>query len=140
MFLGRWIRFCGWQRDRVLRLFRNGKGHYPETAVHERLVLDGAAGTLEGDLLHHPYRDLGDHIERMRSYSRRGALELHRRGRSWFPAVLINPPARFFRMYLLQLGFLDGLPGLLLCTLASIQVFFKYAFLREMKRKDRGGG
>ncbi|HSG28080.1 MAG TPA: glycosyltransferase family 2 protein [Candidatus Krumholzibacterium sp.] len=136
-FLGRRIRFCGWDRDRVLRLFRNGKGHYPERAVHEKLELDGSPGTLKGWVYHNPYRDLGDYLERMKSYSRLGAEEAGRRGRRWFPALILNPPARFIRMYLLQLGFLDGIAGLILCSLASTQVFLKYSFLREIYRDSR---
>ena len=134
-FLGFKIRHCGWDRDRVLRLLRRGRGRYPERDVHERLELDGEAGRMRERLDHIPYRDLDDYIERMRSYSRRGALELHRKGRRWFPGIFLRPCARFLRMYLLQLGFLDGSAGLTLCSLAAISVFFKYAWLRELSRR-----
>lgn len=131
-FFGRRIRFCGWGRDRVLRLFRRGCGRYPERAVHERLELDGEAKTLRGRIEHAPYRDLDDYVERMRQYSRRGAFELRRRGRRWFPGFVTRPVARFIRMYVLQLGFLDGAAGLLLCSLAAAGVMLKYAYLREL--------
>jgi len=134
-FLGFKIRHCGWDRDRVLRLLRRGRGRYPERAVHERLELDGDAGCMRERLGHIPYRDLDDYIERMRSYSRRGALELYRNGGRWFPGIFFRPCARFLRMYLLQLGFLDGSAGLTLCSLAAISVFFKYAWLRELSRR-----
>jgi hypothetical protein len=61
---------------------------------------------------------------------------LHGRGARWFPAVITHPAGRFLRMYILQLGFLDGLSGLLLCTLAAVSVFFKYAILRELSISD----
>jgi glycosyltransferase involved in cell wall biosynthesis len=142
VFFGERIRFCGWQRDRVLRLFRRGAGRYPPRAVHERLVLDGRRGRLKGFIDHVPYRDLDDYVQRMRSYSMRGAEELYNKGKSWFPALLLRPLARFIRMYFLQLGFLDGAAGLQLCLLASTGVFFKYAWLRELYRssRDRSGG
>ncbi|UCF05963.1 MAG: glycosyltransferase family 2 protein [bacterium] len=132
IFLGRRIRFCGWGQDRVLRLFKRGRGHYPERAVHERLELDGSARTLKGYLDHNPYRDINDYLERMNSYSRRGAEDLLRSGRKWFPAIAIRPAARFLRMYVLQLGFLDGMAGFLLCSMAATGVFYKYAYLREL--------
>jgi glycosyltransferase involved in cell wall biosynthesis len=135
-FLGVPIRHCGWQRDRVLRLLRRGSGRYPERAVHERLELEGKAGTLKGRIEHHPYRDLDDYIERMGRYSLRGAVELHRRGVRWFPRILLRPGARFLRMYLLQLGFLDGAAGIVLCMLAAVGVMLKYAYLRELSRGD----
>ncbi len=134
-FLGRTIKHCGWDRDRVLRLLRRGRGRYPERAVHEHLELKGKAGRLRERLDHIPYRDLDDYIERMKSYSRRGALELHRKGKGSFPGMVLRPPARFLRMYILQLGFLDGSAGLMLCSFAAISVFFKYASLRELSRR-----
>ncbi len=134
-FLGRPIEHCGWDRDRVLRLFRRGKGRYPERSVHERLELDGVAGVLRSRIEHRPYRDLDDYISRMKEYSRRGAEELERGGRGWFPGILTRPAARFVRMYFLQLGFLDGAAGLVLCGAASAGVFFKYAWLREMRAR-----
>jgi glycosyltransferase involved in cell wall biosynthesis len=139
-FLGTVIRHCGWDRDRVLRLFRRGRGRYAERAVHERLELDGEAGRLRERLDHVPYRDLDDYMDRLKRYSRRGALELHRKGRHWFPGLLLRPVSRFLRMYLLQLGFLDGSAGLTLCSLAAASVFFKYAWLRELSRGDTEGG
>jgi glycosyltransferase involved in cell wall biosynthesis len=134
-FFGRRIRFCGWQGDKVLRLFRRGKGRYRERAVHEKLILDGRARTLSSYLDHKPYSDMADYIERMKSYSGRGASELLKENRKWFPAVITHPIARFVRMYILQLGFLDGAAGLLLCTMAAASVFFKYAALRELNRR-----
>jgi glycosyltransferase involved in cell wall biosynthesis len=133
-FFGTPVRHCGWDRDRVLRLFRRGRGRYPERSVHERLELDGESGRLRERLDHVPYRDLDDYIDRMKRYSRRGALELHRKGRGWFPGMVLRPSARFLRMYLLQRGFLDGSAGLTVCMLAAMSVFFKYAWLREFRR------
>jgi glycosyltransferase involved in cell wall biosynthesis len=138
VFLGRRIRFCGWQRDRVLRLFRRGKGRYPPQAVHERLVLDGRSRRLRGYLDHVPYNGIEDYIDRMKSYSGRSAADLRARGKGWFPALVTHPLGRFLRMYLLQLGFLDGTAGLELCCMASAGVFFKYARLRELYRTEKG--
>jgi glycosyltransferase involved in cell wall biosynthesis len=138
-FLGRRISHCGWNRDRVLRLFRRGAGRYPERAVHERLELKGRAGSLRERLDHTPYLDLDDYMARMREYSRRGALELHRSGRRWFPGLVLRPGARFLRMYILQLGFLDGSAGLMLCSLAAAGVLMKYAWLRELERTGGAG-
>ena len=142
-FLGTVIRHCGWGGDRVVRLFRRGKGRYPETAVHERLALDGSVARLVGVIEHRPYRSLSDYVDRMESYSRRGAVELRRKNRSWFPAIVTHPAARFVRMYLIQLGFLDGAAGFVLCMLAATSVFYKYAALRELSASvepKEGGG
>ena len=137
-FLGKRVRYCGWQRDRVLRLFRRERGHYPPRAVHEKLLLDGTAGRLRAPLFHVPYRDIDDYIDRMKSYSRLGAEELFARGAGWFPAIMLNPPARFVRMYVLQLGFFDGAAGFMLCGMAAAGVLLKYVRLRELYRGREG--
>jgi len=135
-FFGKRIRFCGWTDEWILRLFRRGKGRYPEREVHERLSFEGASAKLAGAIEHQPYRDLPDYFERMKSYSRRGAVELHKKGKRWFPRIMTHPAARFIRMYVLQLGFLDGASGFLLCAFAATGVFFKYAALRELSRPE----
>jgi glycosyltransferase involved in cell wall biosynthesis len=142
-FFGAPIRFCGWGGERVLRLFRRGAGRYPEVAVHEKLIIEGRTAPLTGAIEHRPYRNLADYIDRMKSYSGRGALELHKKGRTWFPGIVTHPAARFIRMYVFQLGFLDGGPGFVLCVLAATSVFFKYAALRELasaRGESSGGG
>jgi (heptosyl)LPS beta-1,4-glucosyltransferase len=43
------------------------------------------------------------------------------------------------RTYLLQVGFLDGKHGLVLCSLQAFGVFLKYARLWEYGIRDRRG-
>jgi glycosyltransferase involved in cell wall biosynthesis len=131
-FLGREIRRCGWGRDRVQRLFRAGRGRYDDLLVHETLHLDGVSGRLRAPLLHFTYRTLADYLDKVQRYTARGAADLRRAGRrgSWW-SVLVHPPARFVRMYVLQLGFLDGWYGLGLCLLSAYSVWLKYVQLFE---------
>ena len=118
--------------DAILRLFRAGRGRYDDRMVHELLALDGRSGTLRGALFHYTYRTLADYLERLGRYTARGAADLRRAGkRASLGALLLRPPARFCRMYFLQHGWLDGIPGLMLCTLAAFSVWLKYARLFE---------
>jgi glycosyltransferase involved in cell wall biosynthesis len=127
-FLGREIRHCGWDGDRVLRLFRAGRGLYDDRLVHETLRLDGREGQLHAPLLHYTYRTFSDYLDKLERYTARGAADLRAAGKhASLAALLLRPPARFLRMYFLQLGFLDGVHGLLLCTLSAHSVWLKYA-------------
>jgi (heptosyl)LPS beta-1,4-glucosyltransferase len=49
--------------------------------------------------------------------------------------MLLHPPFRFLRMYVLQAGVRDGYPGLVLCLLSSYSVFLKYAKAWERARR-----
>jgi glycosyltransferase involved in cell wall biosynthesis len=139
-YLGVTIRGCGWQRDKVLRLFDRERGRYGEVEVHEEVSLQGRAGVLSGHLLHHPYRDVHHHLEKINEYSSRGAKNYSDRGGRWAMLnLLLHPPFRFVRMYFLQRGFVDGAQGLLLCLLSAYSVFMKYAKVWEYQGWKRRG-
>ncbi len=134
-YLGRTIRGCGWQRDKVLRLYDKNRGRYPDAWVHEEVELEGEAGWLSGRLRHTPYRDVEQHVAKIDAYTTRGARQyVERGGRAALFNMLVHPPFRFLRMYLLQGGVRDGYPGLVLCLLSSYSVFLKYAKAWERLR------
>jgi glycosyltransferase involved in cell wall biosynthesis len=133
---GKRIRYCGWQHDRVLRLFDRRKGRYEEKEVHADVALSGSVGSLDAPLIHHTYRDLRHYFGKFQRYTDWGALELQKHGnRAGVFHLVFHPLFRFFRMYFLQRGFLDGRHGLMLCLLASFSVFTKYAKLWDLNRK-----
>jgi glycosyltransferase involved in cell wall biosynthesis len=81
MFMGRWIRHCGYYPSYNVRLFRHAVGRYErigdlgdtgsgDNEVHEHVVLStGEAGYLEHDFLHYAYPDLTTWIEKHNRYS-----------------------------------------------------------------------
>lgn len=139
-FLGRRIRGAGWGGEKVLRLFDRTKGEYPDREVHERLRLSGTDGCLKGPLLHYPYESLEEYWVKFNRYVWASALELRRQGRrGGILPLMLRPPARFLRMYLLQMGFMDGVHGLMISGLAAFQVYAKYARLWELDRENEGG-
>lgn len=129
-FLGRRIRWCGWRGERVLRLFRRDAAAFDERPVHERVRVEGRVADLDAYLEHHSYDTWADCVGKMTRYAAAGAERARRAGRrAGVLDVLVRPPLRFLRMYVLQLGVLDGAHGLVLCALAAAQVFLKYADL-----------
>jgi glycosyltransferase involved in cell wall biosynthesis len=131
-FLGRWMRFGSWRRDRPLRLFRRELTHYPERTVHEAAEVAGRVGLLRGALLHYSYRTLDDCFVKMRRYAERGALEWQQRGRRPSLARLMaHGPFNFAQDYILRAGFLDGRRGLMLALFDAWQVTMREAKLWE---------
>ena len=127
-FLGRPIRFCGWRNERVLRLFRHDRARFDEALVHEEVHVDGRVADVESTLEHLSYETWDEARRKLLQYSAANAEKLAHSGRrASLVDVILRPPLRFARMYVLQLGVLDGARGLLLCALASTQVFLKYA-------------
>ncbi len=80
IFLGRWIKHCGWYPSWNLRLFKHRLGRYEkldaedveqagDVEVHEHVVLDGRAAYLKHDLLHEDFKSIFHFVERHNRYS-----------------------------------------------------------------------
>jgi glycosyltransferase involved in cell wall biosynthesis len=134
MFLGKWIRHGGWYPDRHLRLFKKDKGRFGGMNPHDKVMLNGQAGRFKNHLLHYTYPSLETYFTRLNSYTGIAARELFNHGRRFSPLKLIfSPPATFIKMYLIKMGFLDGLEGLILGILSAFSVLVKNLKLWELE-------
>jgi glycosyltransferase involved in cell wall biosynthesis len=135
-FLGRWIDHCGWYPGRVVRLFRKSAGSFSEQKVHETLEVNGNIRMLRSDLLHYTDPNLEHYYEKFNRYTSLASDELFSNKKSFsLLKLIVNPIWLFLKMYIVRLGFLDGIPGLILSVLSANYVFTKYAKLWELSRK-----
>lgn len=130
-YLGRWIRHGGWYPDGEIRLYRRDKGRW-EGGLHAKLVVDGKVGVLKNQYQHYTYQDISDQIQTIDRYSKTATEDM---ADHLTPFRLVNlvfsPPFRFFKDYILKLGFLDGIPGLIIAVSTAYYAFIKYAKLWE---------
>ncbi|HWA10111.1 MAG TPA: glycosyltransferase family 2 protein [Opitutaceae bacterium] len=139
VMFGREIRHSGWYPDyRQPQLFRRGRMDYArEDHVHEGYVLRGRLGRLRHPILQIPYRTISEIIQKMDRYTTLNAAKLRRHGRtSRFPLAVLRGGWSFFRVYLLQLGFLDGSAGFLIALLRFENSFYKHAKCIEATEVD----
>jgi glycosyltransferase involved in cell wall biosynthesis len=123
---GRRVRFSGWSDDWLLRLYSR-KGTLLSDAVVHEIVQPPEGGRvvdLDGELSHETVRELSEFIVKIDRYS-----ELRRA----HPKRILSPPLiclrslwTFIRVYVLQLGLLDGWRGLVIAVSDANGVFFKY--------------
>lgn len=132
-FCGRFIRHSGWYPDYVLRLFKRTKGRFSDDMVHERVILEGAAGRLSSPLLHYSYINEADVQRKTEQYARAGALQMLKNGKT---ATFADAPLRagwaFIRTYCLRLGFLDGIAGFNVAMMNARTTYLKYRQLRAL--------
>ena len=134
-YLGRWIRRGDWYPDVKLRLFRREHGKCAGVEPHDRVIVDGKIKKLRGDLLHHTYDSIEEHIAAINKYSTLTAQGWFKAGRRFsLLHLLFRPPLRFLRCYLLKLAFLDGIHGLIISYTVAYGVFIKYAKLWSYHR------
>jgi glycosyltransferase involved in cell wall biosynthesis len=132
MFWGRWVRHGGLYPDWQLRLFRRGRGAFLTPAVHESVRVDGEVGRLRAALVHRSYRDVSDFLQRADRYSTLAAEAGIAEGRAMRRRDLVLRPAgRFFSMYVVRGGVLDGWRGFLLACLYAYYVFIREAKIWE---------
>jgi hypothetical protein len=140
IFIDRVMRHSGWSTDKVIRLFRTDKGRYPNRRVHADLAIEGSPQLLANPFLHYTFRSFDQYFDKFLNYAEWGAAQAFREGRSVGVLEIAGRPLwRFLRTYVVQLGFLDGLHGLVLCTLQSFGVFLKYARLWEYRLRSARG-
>ena len=80
-YLGRWIRATDWYPDWQVRLFDRTRAGWQGDLVHESVRVRGPVGRLRGELEHHPYADISDHMRKIDSYTTLWARQAHAAGR-----------------------------------------------------------
>jgi glycosyltransferase involved in cell wall biosynthesis len=136
-FLGRWLAHGEGYPDWSPRLFNRLNARWSDDLVHEKVLYSVTPGTLKGDLLHDPGDDLSAYLERQNRYTTLAARQAYDLGRSaGVLHLLLSPVVRFFKFYVLRLGFLDGVPGLLHISIGCMNSYLKYAKLIELRRTE----
>lgn len=133
------LRAGGWYPDRKLRLFDRRKVVFQGIEPHDtiELVPGGRARHLRGDILHATNRDIADRIATLNRFSTQAAAAMFARGqRSHWGRLLVKPAFRFFKEYILQRGFTDGLAGLVIARTSAAYVFWREAKLIELQRQN----
>ena len=132
-YLGRWIRGTDWYPDWQVRLFDRTRAAWQGDLVHESVGVRGPVGRLRGELEHHPYADIADHMRKIDSYTTLWAQQARASGRSSNVVDMSAGAAwAFFRNYVLRRGFLLGSAGFIISVLNTYYTFAKLAKLREL--------
>lgn len=140
-FLGGEIKHGGWETNDCQRLFKRSMGRYAERDVHADVrVTEGAipagkpgrSGHLKARLDHITCSldGLNRYFQRFNRYTTQAAERYHREGRK--PHIwnfFLHPGWEFFKMYILKLGILDGIPGLAVCAFCAFTRFVRYVKL-----------
>jgi glycosyltransferase involved in cell wall biosynthesis len=123
--------------------------------VHEHVVVQGQTAKLCNPLIHYNAESLSRYIQKHDEYSNWESHVLLQRGddaelppslrgtqaqrRRWLKRKLFaipgSPVLLFLYRYVLRLGFLDGVPGLIYCGFQAVQMFHTKAKIYELRSK-----
>jgi hypothetical protein len=134
-FLGRWLKHGEGYPDWNVRLFHREHARWGNEPVHEKIVTRSPVLRLRGDLLHDSAETLEKYLDKQNRYTSLQAESLRAAGRRANAFQLVfSPTLRFIKFYLLRLGFLDGVPGLVHVAIGCMNSFNKYAKLKALER------
>lgn len=137
-YCGTWIKHSGWYPDIKVRIFPKETCYWTGEYVHEELHIPEHFKTiqLKGHLQHYSYYDFKDHRSRADKYSELTAKKMFAAGKK---AGVLKPYlsglARFFSMYLLKSGFLDGKMGYKIASISAASNVYKYKELRRLQQE-----
>ncbi len=136
-YCGKWIKHCGWYPDQKLRLWDSRKGKWSGTNPHDKYELQSGSRQkhLPGDLFHYSFYSISQHILQIEKFSSIAAQEAVTKGkRIGIFSLLLKPIWKFFRSYLIKLGFLDGYYGFVICTLSAFSTFLRGLKIVELNK------
>lgn len=137
-FLGRWLRHGEGYPDWSVRLFHRKHARWGSEPVHEKVMTTAPVLRLRGDLLHDSAETLEKYLDKQNRYTSLQAESLLAEGRrASLLHLVFSPSLRFVKFYLLRLGFLDGVAGLVHIAIGCMNTFNKYAKLKALERGSK---
>jgi hypothetical protein len=85
--------------------------------------------------MHNTYTSIQQYFDKFNRYTSLAALTMSEKGKKFNPVQLLRQPFEFAKIYILKLGFLDGLQGFLWALFSSFYPVVKYAKLWDINRK-----
>lgn len=132
-FMGREVKYSGWQGDKVIRLFKRDQCRYEEKRVHAEVICDGTVGYLKEKLVHNTFKNIYHYLEKWDRYTTWSANDRALKGeKPGFYHFVFKPAYRFFHDYILRLGILDGMTGFIISSLSSMSVFMRYLKVKQI--------
>lgn len=136
-FLGKHIKYGGWQSDKTIRVFNKQNCKYNGNLVHEGVKTTNAnVGKLQESVNHYSYKNFDNYNQKLNLYSKLQAESLY--AKKLKPNAyhfFIRPCYRFFWQYLYRMGFMDGKEGFILAYVHAFSVFKRYLQLWMKYRK-----
>jgi glycosyltransferase involved in cell wall biosynthesis len=137
-YMGSWIKYSGWYPDVKTRIFPKEGSKWEGSYVHETLSTPPGSHLklLSGHLEHYSYYSFDDHRARADKYSLLTAKKHFDAGKkASFLKPYLSAIGRFFGMYIVKKGFIDGKMGFHIARISALSNIVKYKELRRLNRE-----
>ena len=139
VFLGHEFTYGGWYHWSQ-HLFKKGSARY-EGRVHEKMIVNGDVGLIDADMLHMPFDNISEFIERQNRYTDLQAADIIDQEKNLTQKKIkynlkVKPAKLFRKIYFNKKGYKEGIHGLIFAILSSYVHFLKWAKVWE-RTKNR---
>jgi glycosyltransferase involved in cell wall biosynthesis len=141
IFLGHYFKYGGWYHWSQ-HLFKKGFAYY-KGRVHEKMIVKGEVGYLDADILHFPFDDINEFLERQDRYTDLQAKDIIEERQNTLNIkeikynLSIKPIKLFKKIYLNKMGFKEGIYGFVFAVLFSYVHFLKWIKVWEKFKNKR---
>lgn len=124
-FLDKEVKYSGWGKDMLTRLYNKSFHKFNDNIVHEFIELSNQSIkiNLSNSFKHNAVQDVNQFLKKIMNYSDLGAKNQQTCS---FITVLLKSFFAFFKTYILQRGFLDGWRGYVIAISDSNGRFYRY--------------
>lgn len=135
-FNGKWIRWCGWYPDRVVRLYNRKKTAFSDDHVHEGVIIGNLRHVkMSSPLKHYSYGSIAEFLSKMQLYSELFARQNVGKKRSSPLKAVFRGFWAFFKSYVLKRGVMGGYEGFVISLYNGHTAYYKYLKLYEANQK-----
>lgn len=136
-FCGTWIKHCGWYPDKKLRLWDTSQGKWGGDNPHDKFIMpkESKIKHINSDILHYSFYTIEEHLKQIDFFTDIASKVAFKKGKtSTLFTIFYKSTFKFFRDYILKLGFLDGYHGYVVCKNSAHAKRLKYSKLRDLHR------
>lgn len=121
--------------DWVQRFFPN-EGIRVEGFVHPKIISSFPEKKLQGRMIHFPYDNPDQYYRKLNQYAKLSAEKYFKEGRkfSFFRDIVLRPAWAAFKVYFINLGFMDGKIGFIFAAnhySYTLQKYIRYYLLKH---------
>ena len=139
-YKNREVKHCGWNNQKIKRLYNRSVTKYNDNDVHEDIITNGLkTEILPGNMEHYSYQSIEQFVAKANTYSTLFAKNNAGKKSSSPTKAFFNGVYSFIKTYFFKQGFRDGYVGLVIAYSHMVTNFYKYLKLyelnEELKRK-----
>ncbi|MFX4267435.1 glycosyltransferase family 2 protein [Aliarcobacter butzleri] len=132
------IKHCGWNNQKIKRLYNKSVTSYNCNDVHEDIITDNLKiEILRGNVEHYSYQTISEFVIKADRYSSLFAQNNVGKKSSSPAKAFFNGLYSFIKTYFFKQGFRDGYVGLIIAFSHMVTNFYKYIKLYELNNENK---